>query len=71
MRETEIDKTEWIASCTPSYFNNEGKPDVDENGNERYRFYLGELYGPGWDAFLRVLEDWRAKGDLAGLVLDT
>ena len=71
MRETEIDKTEWIASCTPSYFNNEGKPDVDENGNERYRFYLGELYGPGWDAFLGVLEDWRAKGDLAGLVLDT
>jgi len=71
MRETEVDKTEWIASCTPSYFNNEGKPDVDENGNEKYRFYLGELYGPGWDAFINLLEDWRAKGDLEGLVLET
>ncbi|HEY8386183.1 MAG TPA: NAD(P)/FAD-dependent oxidoreductase [Porticoccaceae bacterium] len=70
MRETEIDKTEWIRDCTPSYFNNEGKPDVDENGNERYRFYLGETYGPGWDAFVAVLEEWRAKGNLEGLVLD-
>lgn len=69
MRETEVNKAEWIASCTPSYFNNEGKPDVDENGNERYRFYLGELYGPGWDAFMRVLENWRSRGDLDGLVL--
>jgi len=70
MRETEIDKTEWIASCTPSYFNNEGKPDVDENGNEKYRFYLGELYGPGWDAFVKVLTDWREAGDLKGLALE-
>jgi len=69
MRATEVDKTEWIASCTPSYFNNEGKPDVDENGNERYRFYLGELYGPGWDAFVKLLADWREAGDLQGLEL--
>ncbi len=71
MRATEVDRTEWIHDCTPGYFNNEGKPDVDENGNEKYRFYLGELYGPGWDAFVKVLEDWRAAGDLAGLRLDT
>lgn len=71
MRETEIDRTEWIAACTPSYFNNEGKPDVDENGNEKYRFYLGELYGPGWDAFIQVLEAWREHGRLEGLVLAT
>jgi cation diffusion facilitator CzcD-associated flavoprotein CzcO len=71
MRETEIDRTEWIHDCTPGYFNNEGKPDVDENGNEKYRFYLGELYGPGWDAYMKILEDWRAAGELEGLVLDT
>ncbi len=69
MRETEIDRTQWIHDCTPSYFNNEGKPDVDENGNEKYRFYLGELYGPGWDAFMKLLDDWRQQGDLAGLTL--
>ncbi len=70
MRETEVDRTEWIRDCTPSYFNNEGKPDVDENGNEKYRFYLGELYGPGWDAFLQLLQEWRDAGDLPGLKLD-
>ncbi len=70
LRATEVDRTEWIRDCTPSYFNNEGKPDVDENGNEKYRFYLGELYGPGWDAFMQLLQDWRDAGDLAGLSLD-
>ncbi len=70
MRETEIDRTEWIASCTPGYFNNEGKPDVDENGNEKYRFYLGELYSPGWDAFVAILDDWRSGGELPGLEID-
>ncbi|MYM62409.1 NAD(P)/FAD-dependent oxidoreductase [Pseudomaricurvus sp. HS19] len=68
-RDTEVDRTEWIRECTPSYFNNEGKPDVDENGNEKYRFYLGEVYGPGWDAFIKMLEDWRNDGDLKGLEL--
>jgi cation diffusion facilitator CzcD-associated flavoprotein CzcO len=69
IRDTEIDRTAWIRDCTPSYFNNEGKPDVDENGNEKYRFYLGEIYGPGWDAFMKLLDDWRTSGDLDGLVL--
>jgi len=69
IRETAIDRAEWIAACTPGYFNNEGKPDLDENGNERYRFYLGEVYGPGWAAYMNLLEDWRARGDMQGLVL--
>jgi len=69
LHDTEVDKTEWIRDCTPSYFNNEGKPDVDENGNERYRFYLGDIYGPGWDAFVKLLTDWRDTGDLPGLIL--
>ena len=71
LRDTAIDNTEWIRQCTPSYFNNEGKPDVDENGNEKYRFYLGETYGPGWDAFMKLLADWRATGKLEGLVFET
>lgn len=69
IRETAIDRTEWIRACTPSYFNNEGKPDVDENGNEKFRFYLGEVYGPGWDVFMQRLEDWRSQGDMQGLSL--
>ncbi len=70
MRETEVDRTQWIHDCTPGYFNNEGEPDVDANGNEKYRFYLGETYGPGWDAFVNILQDWRARGDLQGLVIE-
>ena len=69
IRDTAVDRTEWIKSCTPGYFNNEGKPDVDENGNEKYRFYLGDIYGPGWDAFMKLLDDWRDQGDLEGLSL--
>lgn len=71
MREIEVDRTEWINDCTPGYFNNEGQPDVDEHGNENYRFYLGELYGLGWDAFVKVLQDWRDRGDLTGLIVDS
>ena len=70
IRDTEIDRTEWIRECTPGYFNNEGKPDVDEHGNEKYRFYLGEVYGPGWDAFMKLLADWRNEGTLPGLKLE-
>ena len=69
IRDTAIDRTEWIRACTPSYFNNEGKPDVDENGNEKFRFYLGDVYGPGWDAFMQRLENWRNQDDMEGLSL--
>lgn len=70
IHDTAVDRTEWIRSCTPGYFNNEGKPDIDENGNEKYRFYLGDIYGPGWDAFMKLLDDWRNQGDLKGLSLE-
>ncbi|GIX30130.1 MAG: monooxygenase [Porticoccaceae bacterium] len=70
VRATEVDRSEWIASCTPGYFNNEGQPILDEDGNPRYRFYLGEVYGPGWDAFVSLLEAWREEGQLAGLRLE-
>ncbi|MCP5059907.1 MAG: hypothetical protein GY937_24655 [bacterium] len=51
--------SEFQQSCTPSYYNNEGKPgDVSrQNG-----FYYGEPM-----AFMKILEDFRAKDDLPGL----
>jgi hypothetical protein len=61
LRSTAIDLTEVQRECTPSYFNNEGA--------EKIRWYLGESYGPGWDAFERLVQDWREKGDMEGLVL--
>ncbi len=45
--------------CTPGYYNNEGKPSplAARNGP----------YGKGSIAFVKLLEDWRAEGKLAGL----
>jgi cyclohexanone monooxygenase len=61
IRETAIDLTQFQRECTPSYFNNEG--------SEKIRWYLGESYGPGWEAFERLMQNWRDQGDLQGLVL--
>jgi hypothetical protein len=53
--------TAFFESCTPGYYNNEGNLS-DRRG--------GGTYLPGLNAFNRLLEDWRAKGDLEGLELD-
>ena len=51
----------FLEACTPGYYNNEGKPS-DRGARNGF-------YGAGPVAFVEVLEDWRAKGDLAGLEL--
>ncbi len=51
----------FLESCTPGYYNNEGKP-----GD---RSVKNGSYGAGSIAFIEVLEAWRAAGDLAGLEL--
>jgi cyclohexanone monooxygenase len=51
----------FLKSCTPGYYNNEGR---SSGGNT----FLG-AYAPGITAFNRLLEDWRAAGDLDGLEL--
>ena len=61
IRETAIDLTQFQRECTPSYFNNEG--------SEKIRWYLGESYGPGWDAFEQLMQSWRDQGVLQGLLL--
>ena len=70
VRETAIDVSQLQRECTPSYFNNEGEAQTDSKGDEKYRWYLGEAYGPGWDAFQDLMQAWRASGDLEGLVLE-
>ncbi len=51
----------FLRECTPGYYNNEGAPEriAKQNGS----------YGAGPVAFVKVLEDWRAAGDFAGLEL--
>ncbi|MEC8810502.1 MULTISPECIES: flavin-containing monooxygenase [unclassified Ketobacter] len=69
VRDTAIDISEFQQECTPSYFNNEGEAQVDSKGEKKFRWYLGESYGPGWDAFQKLMHDWRDKGELEGLVV--
>jgi cyclohexanone monooxygenase len=47
--------------CTPGYYNNEGQPSplAARNGS----------FGGGSIAFIKMLEDWRAAGELKGLEL--
>jgi cyclohexanone monooxygenase len=52
----------FLEACTPGYYNNEGRP-AD-------RTVRNGSYGAGSPAFIRLLEQWREAGDLAGLELD-
>jgi len=70
IRATAIDTSAFSLECTPSYFNNEGQEMITETGEKKLRSYIGETYGPGFYAFEKLLEDWRAKGDLEGLELE-
>jgi cation diffusion facilitator CzcD-associated flavoprotein CzcO len=60
-REMEFDTAQFERECTPSYFTSEGRVKAP--------WALFRSYGPGWDAFQKMLEDWRRKGDLEGLAL--
>jgi cyclohexanone monooxygenase len=52
---------DFLESCTPGYYNNEGKP--SERG------IRNGFYGAGSVAFFNVIADWRSKGDLPGMAL--
>jgi cyclohexanone monooxygenase len=51
----------FFESCTPGYYNNEGQPSA--------RAAQNGFYGGGSVAFIQLLENWRAAGDLSGLEL--
>ena len=50
---------QFLESCTPGYYNNEGRP--------AERSLRNGSYGAGSIAFIKLLEDWRADGTFAGL----
>ena len=56
-----IQRQSFQEMCTPGYYNNEGKPSALAARNGP--FGLGPI------AFVKVLEEWRADGKLAGLDL--
>lgn len=60
--ELEMDLSQFQRECPPSYFNNEGE--------DKPKWALFRAYGAGWDAFQQLLQQWRTRGDLEGLILD-
>jgi cation diffusion facilitator CzcD-associated flavoprotein CzcO len=59
--EIEVDTSALIRECTPSYYSNDG--------DEKPAWVLLRGYGHGWDAFMKLLADWRAKGDMPGMII--
>jgi cyclohexanone monooxygenase len=55
-------RLEQLRSCTPSYYNHEGKLPADIAQNE--------LYGLGPLPYFNLLAEWRDKGDFAGLQVE-
>ena len=66
VREVAIDNSAFELSCTPGYYNNEGRGGAVGNGS-----FLGDFYSPGFYAFDELIAEWRDKGDLDGLELST
>ncbi len=54
---------QFLADCTPGYYNNEGKPSE--------RSLQDANYGAGPVAFFQVLADWREEGLMRGLDLNS
>ncbi len=52
-------RADFLAECTPGYYNNEGtvNPNAAKNAS----------YGGGAPAFMKLLDEWREKGELEGL----
>ena len=50
-------------TCTPGYYNQEGT-------SQRYRNVRRETYSKGVGAYMKLLRQWRADGELAGLELN-
>jgi cyclohexanone monooxygenase len=63
IREKAMQTRDFLAACTPGYYNNEGK--VDEG-----KTLTSEMYGGGSDEFFALLRAWREAGTWEGLEID-
>lgn len=59
--EQQMDVSEFQKFCPPSYFTNEG--------DSHAKWALFRAWGPGWDHFQNMLEEWRQKGDMEGMIV--
>lgn len=59
------------AGCTPGYFNREGAFDKIQNPEARKMMARMSMWPRGPNELTKLLRDWEAKGDLAGLEITT
>jgi cyclohexanone monooxygenase len=52
---------EFLAACTPSYFNNDGAHKKRNSG------FLSDAYSPGILAYNELIAEWREQGDCEGM----
>lgn len=58
-----------LVTCTPGYFSNEGAAlQSDRSPEEVLRLRRSSNYMRGASAFRKILEQWRADGNLSGLI---
>jgi len=62
IRDLSVVNRDFLNSCTPGIFNNEGNLRSTES-------FFAEAFSPGVNVFNQLLADWRAAGDLNGLEL--
>lgn len=60
IHESKSNSLHFQKDCTPSYLNNEGKPDEGDG-------WFGGYYGEGPEAYFQLLRDWRAAGTFEGI----
>src|SRR6201991_2388772 len=56
VRELAIDNSAFELSCTPGYYNNEGRSDREKNGA-----FLAYFYSPSFYEFDELIAAWRDK----------
>jgi cation diffusion facilitator CzcD-associated flavoprotein CzcO len=61
IRQKALNNRRFLESCTPGYYNNEGRP------SETAQLFGGENYGGGPIDFFDLLRKWRADGEMKGL----
>jgi len=58
-----------MAGCTPSYFNREGEGDRAMSEAEQFEAAKQAPWGEGSLGYRKVLEEWKANGDLEGVII--
>lgn len=59
IKTTNVSRNAFLEECTPGYYNQEGDEASLQNMS----------YGPGINAFNRLIREWRSRGDMKGLSL--